>query len=247
MLIVFAILSSAAVIGAVLKAVLPQQHLSTQSKDTVDRGLGILATLAALVLGLLVASAKDSFDTKADEIQQAGANIILIDRNLRHYGEGNQDARSALQSWVRGSIQQAQLSNAAANGIASVGGNSATLEELQDKLRALTPINDAQRWIQTRVLQLSADVAGTRWLLYTQSISSIQGPFLIVLVFWLAIIFGSLGLFAPRNATVYAITFVCAFSVSSAVFLILELDSPYGGFIRVSDIPLRNALTAISQ
>jgi hypothetical protein len=72
-------------------------------------------------------------------------------------------------------------------------------------------------------------------------------PFLVVMVFWLAVIFASFGLFAPRNATVIATLFVCALSVSGAIFLILELDSPFSGLLQISDAPLRNAIAHLGQ
>ena len=72
-------------------------------------------------------------------------------------------------------------------------------------------------------------------------------PFLVVLVFWLTILFISFGLFAPPNATVIATLFVCALSVSGAIFLILELDQPFEGLIRISSAPLRNALAHLGQ
>ena len=83
------------------------------------------------------------------------------------------------------------------------------------------------------------ELAQTRWLLSEQSASSIQTPFLLVLILWLGIIFASFGLFAPRNGTVYAVIFLSALSLSTAVFLILELDQPFDGAIRISDAPLR--------
>jgi hypothetical protein len=94
---------------------------------------------------------------------------------------------------------------------------------------------------------MALDLGRTRVLLFERLGSSIPVPFLVVLVFWLAIIFASFGLFAPRNATVVATFFVCALSVSGAIFLILELDRSFEGFIQVSSAPLRVALAQISQ
>ena len=114
-------------------------------------------------------------------------------------------------------------------------------------LTALSPANDFQRSLQSRALQLSSDLAQTRWLLLAQKGSSIPVPFLVVLVTWLAVIFCSVGLFAPRNATVYAFTFVCALSVSGAIFLILEMDRPFEGLVRISNAPMQSAIILLNQ
>ena len=84
-------------------------------------------------------------------------------------------------------------------------------------------------------------------LLIEQSGSSIPLPFLVLLVLWLAVIFASLGLFAPRNGTVYAVMLVCALSASSAIFLILEMDQPFEGLLEISDAPLRNAVIQLNR
>src|SRR5262249_19292829 len=121
------------------------------------------------------------------------------------------------------------------------------IEEFQYLIRTLVPTNDVQNLLKTRLVQLSDDIAQTRWLLVEQARSSIPVPFLVVLVLWLAAISGCLSLFAPRNGTVLAVNVVCALSFASAVFLILELDAPFEGLLKVSEVPLRNALAYISR
>jgi hypothetical protein len=127
------------------------------------------------------------------------------------------------------------------------GGASPGIEEVQERLRVLVPANDAQRWLQTRGLQLSSELAQMRWLSFDQHRGSIPTPFVVALVFWLAVIFCSLGLFAPHHGTVYAVIFACALSVSSAIFLILELDRPFEGLLTISDAPLRDAIAELNQ
>jgi uncharacterized membrane protein (DUF485 family) len=248
--VVFAVVVGAASLGAFFRGVLPAHHLSDESKDAVKIGIGLIATLAALVLGLLVASAKSSFDTKSEEIKESAAKIILLDHNLRQYGPEAKEVRELVHrvaaakvnlGWVKDNLQPDSHGPA---GIPPVAGS---IEEVQQKLRALSPTSDAQRSLQARTLELSGDLAQTRWLLIEQSESSISLPFLVLLVLWLAVIFASLGLFAPRNGTVYAIIFVCALSVSSAIFLILEMDRPFEGLLRISDAPLRSAIIELNR
>jgi hypothetical protein len=245
-LIVFACVLAGAALGMVLREVLPKHHVSEESKDIIKLGTGLLATLAALVLGLLIASAKSSFDVKSDELKQSVARIILLDRSLRHYGPEANEVRDLARRLVTAKAELIWMEVDTTVG-AGLGRGAAGIEEVQDKLRALAPTNDAQRWLQTRALQISSELALTRWLVIEQSGSSIPMPFLVVLVFWLAVIFASFGLFAPRHGTVYAVIFACALSISSAIFLIVELDQPFEGMLKISDWPIRDAVAEMNR
>jgi hypothetical protein len=244
--IVFACVLGGAVLGMFMRSVLPKHHVNEDSKYIFKLGMGLLATLAALVLGLLIASAKSSYDVKEDEIKQSAAKIILLDRTLRHYGPEADQARAVLRhvaaaetdlTWMESGLQIGVRSAAASSGI----------EEVQEKLRVLVPANNAQTWLQTRGLQLSSELAQMRWLSIDQHRGSIPTPFLVALVFWLAVIFCSFGLFAPRHGTIYAVIFACALSVSSAIFLILELDRPFEGLLTISETPLREAIAELNR
>jgi Protein of unknown function (DUF4239) len=249
-LVVFAVVVGGASLGAFLRGVVPKDHMSDESKDIIKVGIGLIAMLSALVLGLLVASAKSSFDTKSEEIKESAAQIILLDRNLRRYGPEAKQVRDLIQraivskfnlSWVESNSQPE--SRAPDEDAPEVG----SIEEVQHMVRALSPTNDAQRALQSRALQLISDLSQTRWLLLEQKGSSIPIPFLVVLVLWLAVLFGTMGLLAPRNGTVYSVIFFCALSVSSAIFLILELDRPFEGLLRISDAPLRTAISQLNR
>jgi hypothetical protein len=168
-----------------------------------------------------------------------------FDRQLVHYGPETKDVRDLLRRYTALKID-AMWPDEASQPVKDAN-RWTLLEEAQDKLRALTPQNDAQRWLKERALQLSGDVAEARWLLREQSEGSIPVPFLMILVRWLIIIFTSFGLFAPRNTTAIAVLFVCSLSVAGAVFLILELAHPYGGVIRISSAPAREVLVHLNQ
>jgi len=243
--IAFACMFGGALLGMCLRAALPEHHLSTDSKDVVKLGMGLLATMAALVLSLLIASAKNSYDTQSSELTQMAANVFLLDRFMAHYGPETKEARDLLRRavaraldgmWPKDGSGPAQWDPTAARG-----------DSLYDKIQALSPRNEAQRSLRAEALRISTDLGRTRWLLFGQGGSSIPVPFLVILIFWVAVIFISFGLFTPPNATVIATLFVCALSVSGAIFLILELDRPFEGFIQMSSAPLRNALAHLGQ
>jgi hypothetical protein len=243
--IVFACVFGGALGGMFLRTVVPEHHLTKETEDAVKLGMGMVATLAALVIGLLVASAKSSFDTKDAELRHFAANLILLDRQLVHYGPEASEARDLLRRYTVFKLDSTWPSEASHPVDNSDGWM--LLEDVQDKLRALAPRDDAQRWLQARALQISSDLASTRWLLDVQRGTSIRVPFLVILVFWLTIIFTTFGVFAPHHATMIAALFVCALSVAGALFLILEMDRPFGGLIHLPSAPMREALAHLSQ
>ena len=233
-----------AVLGSFLRDVLPKEHISDESRDIVKVALGLIATLAALVLGLLVATASSALGTKVEEVQQAAAKIILIDHNLRQYGPQADEARNHLRRSVNGATRAVSSSaNAAASGLPV----ARAIEEFQHQLRILLPTNEEQRLLRTRLIQLGQEVAQTRWLLVEQGESSIRTPLLVVLIFWLTTLFAGFSLLSPRNNTVTMVAVFCALSVSSAIFLVLEMDRPFDGLFRISDEPLNNAHAVLNR
>jgi len=232
-------------LGMAIHTMLPEHHLSSDSKDVIKLGMGLIATMSALVLALLTNSAKSSYDAQRSELTQAAANIILVDRVLAHYGPETKEARDFLKLSVTGMIGRLWPDDPIAN--AKLGATTAGAELFFDKIQELKPQNDVQRSLQAAAIKMSIDIGQARLLLFEQSGRSIPMPFLVLLIFWVTIIFLSFGLFAPRNATVIATLFLCALSVSGAIFLIMELDRPFGGMIQISSAPLRNAISNIDK
>jgi len=210
-LIVLACVFGAALIGMFLRAVLPEQHLSADSKDTVRLGIGVISTMAALVLGLLVASAKNFYDAQSSELTQMSANVILLDRVLAHYGPEAKEARDLLRGAVARTLNLIWHQDHSEMVPTAAGG-----EVLYDKIQALSPKNDAQHALQAQASSMAIDLGKLRWLMFEQGSTSISLPLLWMLVFWLVIVFTSFGLFAPSNPTVIATLFLCALSVSGA-------------------------------
>src|SRR5215475_3044569 len=237
-----------ALLGMWLHKVLPQRDLDDASKDTVTLGAGLLATLAALVLGLLVSSAKSSFDAMNTGIAQAGAKVILADHMLADYGPETTNVREQLRQIVASSIDRIWPEEKGRTG------GLRAMESLDDagklfkaKLHELTPANDFQKSRLAQAVQLSDDVLQTRLLVMEGEQTHLPATFIVVLVFWLTGLFISFGLFAPSNGVVITILLICALSVSSAIFLILEMNRPLDGFIKASNAPLRKAVGLIGK
>ena len=241
-LIVLVCVFGGSLLGMFLHTILPEHHLSADSKDVIKLGMGLTATMSALVLALLTNSAKGSFDTQRNELTQMAANIILLDRILAHYGPETKDARDLLKGTVANMITRMWPEEGSAPLLEPVAA-----EAFYDKIQSLSPQNEVQRALQGQALKMSVDIGQARWLLFEQGGRSIPMPFLVLLIFWVTVIFLSFGLFAPRNATVIVTLFLCALSLSGAIYLILELDHPFGGLVQISSAPLRSALSQIDN
>jgi hypothetical protein len=232
----------------ILRAILPEKHLSSESKDLVKLGMGLIGTMTALVLGLLIASAKGSYDTQRNGLAQMSANIIMLDRVLARYGQESKEVREMLHASVADMLQRAWPQEDPTSGhTAAPSRTEGRYEGIFDKIQELKPKTEAQRALQAQALKIAGDTAQTRWLMFAQKDSSIPTPFLVVLVCWLTLILGSFSLLAPPNATVFITLLICAVAVSSAVFLVLELDRPFEGILQVSSAPLRDALGQLGR
>jgi FAD/FMN-containing dehydrogenase len=244
--IVFACVFGGAILGMLLRGALPQDHLGAESKEAVKVGMGLVATMAALVLGLLVASAKSSYDAQSTALTEMSAQIVVLDRVLAHYGPEAEDARYLLRSSAARVLESLQSKQRVKSSQLVVPSSSA--EPLVDKIQALSPKNDAQRSLQAQAFSIAMSLGQTRWLMYAQAAATpMSMTLLIVLVFWVTSLFISFGLYAPRNATVIATLFISALSVSGAILVILEMYAPYTGLIRISSAPLRAAIGHLGQ
>jgi len=243
--IVFGCVFCGALVGMFLRPRLPEPHLSTETKDVVKLAIAFIATMSALVVSLLISSAKTAYDTRSREVLQTSVNIVAVDRVLAHYGPEAQDARTLLRNSVQTALERVWPSDGSRP--AKLDPKISPAEALYDKIIELTPQTDAQRGFKAQALNMTAELGRLRMLLLVQESSSIPTAFLVVLVFWLTIIFCSFGLFAPGNITVVGVFLVCSLSVAGAIFLIIELDRSYEGLIQISSAPLRQALAQLGQ
>jgi hypothetical protein len=249
-MIVFGCTFGGALLAMWLRTTLPEHHLDKDSRDTVKTSIGLIATMTALVLGLVTASAKTSFDAVDTAVKQTAAELLALDRVLARYGSETGKIRKRLQDtigaridivWPQRSFKPGSLETLAA------GAWLVETERFADAIQGMKPQHDSQRALQKRALDLTEALLQARWLVTDETEASIPVPFLVVLLCWLTIIFASFGLVAPRNVTVVTVLFVCALSVGSALFLILEMDGPFDGLLKVSPAPLRYALEHLNR
>ncbi len=236
-----------ALLGLFLGTRLPEHHLSDDSKNTVKLGAGLVATMAALVLGLLVGSAKNSFDAMDNGITEIGAKTIMLDRALADYGLETKELREMLRGTLMSVMEDIWPEEKTTPARLEIVEQSAQMGGIQRAIRGLAPLNDTQRQLQSQALQISGDLARVRWHMFEQRTKSLPTTLLVVVVFWLAMLFASFGLFAPRNATVVTVLSLAALSVAGALFIILEMNSTLDGIIKVSSAPLHKALDLLGK
>lgn len=228
--------------GMFVRVRLPEQHFSSDTKDTVKLAMGLVATMAALLLSLLVSSAKDSYDTVRDEVIQMASNLTFLDRVLGLYGRETDGIRAEFSGEMERAIPAIWSS---AHGDAAPDARKG--DGIYIAIQSLAPTNDVQRALKDQAVDQALELGKLRTLLRTQATSSVSLPLLVVVVCWLVIIFFSFSIFAPPNRTATLALVVSTFAVAGAMFLILEMDRPFTGLIRISEEPMLKALRDINK
>src|SRR5262249_5111894 len=201
--------------------------------------MAIVGTLSALVLGLMISTANSSFSARSDEVATIAVDLIRIHRMMERYGPESDDLPAQLRTYASGKMQDRLPTSGEPT--QNLEGTVWMMETTQDAILALVPTDDRQRWLRSQTLTLTDSLLRARWLLAEHSGASIPLPFLILLIFWLTLVFASFGLFAPRNATAIAVLCLCSLAVSGGITIIMELDSPLSGLVRISAEPMRQA------
>ena len=238
-----AILIGGALAGSLLRHLLPEHHLDVHAKDIVRLGCALIATIAGLVLGLLINSAKNNLETQRSEIRLLTANVIVLDHLLEQYGAETLPIRKKLRSSVNEAVDRIWADGTASKMPFKATAAGASAEQA---IRSLIPATDSQRLYQSEAIQTLDAILKARALLFEQSNAHMPTPFLMVLVFWLFILFMSFSLFSPLNPTALGAIVVIALSASAAVFLILEMYEPFRGVMQISSEPLRQALQPLA-
>jgi hypothetical protein len=245
-LVILACIVTGVLGGWVLAGLLPPDHLTSDGRDTIKVSIAMVATISALVLGLLTAGSKSALDGKQEEVRAMASDLLRLDRMLAMIGPDTMQIRDDLKSALGQRIAAVWPAEAGGIRLSAVQEGSG-VEGVLRELLALHPEGSAESWLQSRALDLASDIDARRWTLVAESSSAIQWPFVILVAFWLTIVFTSFALFAPRNASVAVAMLVAAISVAGAFYLILEMDQPYSGLIRVESQPLLDTYAALGR
>jgi hypothetical protein len=241
-IIAFASIFGSSLLGMRLNKVVPDQHLNPETKEVVRLGMGLIATMTALLLGLLVATAKGSYDTQRNDVILIAGRIAFLDRTLSIYGPEATATRQVLRRAVESAIPRMWPDKAGRMDPALPEG-----KELYASIESLAPKDDFQKSLKARALETVVELGKTRMLLAAREEPSVVTPLLIAVIVWLSIIFLSFALFAPSNKIIVITMLIVALSVSSAIFLIVELDGPFDGVLQISSAPMRNLVDQVGH
>ncbi len=244
-LLVCGCLLAAVLLGLCLRRRLPDHHLSADSRDAVKLAMGLVATMTALVLGLLVSSAKGTFDTERGEVLQMAAKGAFLDRVLALYGPDAAQIRTQFHAALADAVKRMWPDEAQTP--AQWGPNSQAGDAFYTAIQSLTPRDDPQRSLKAQAAAVAVELGQLQTLLMAQSASSVSKPLMTAMLCWLVVIFLGFSLLAPPNATTAVALLAAVFSVAVAVFLIVELDQPMSGFIRISSEPMFNVLNQFAK
>ena len=244
-LLSFASIVAGIFLGMTLRVRIPAPRLGHDTREVIRLGAGLLATLAAVVISLMIASAKSSYDIQDAHFRQLTAHLVETDQLLAQYGPEATPVRKLMRSSVPAAMDRIWNEKATALQNTAFTVNSLA-EQLYAAIEALSPVNDAQRSLKLRIVQASDDIARTRLLIFADGDKPILTPFLLILIVWLTVIFASFGMFVEPGAVAWAALLVFALSVSSALFLVADLSQPFAGLMQISNEQLRHTLVPLN-
>jgi hypothetical protein len=244
--VVLAIIFGGSMLGMFLGKVLPDPHMGTESRDAIRAIMAMLGTLSAVVLGLLTGSSISSLAEKEGELRSAGVQFIMLDRTLLEYGPETAPIRALAKDLLAQRIDQIWPEEGGSVSLTALS-SGAGINLVQRDLFELSPRTERQQWLRSNALETTNTIAQSRWTTVEQIGSRFPWAFFVVVVAWLAVIFASFGLFAPRNASVIAALLVAAIALAGPIFMMLEMDQPYGGLVKIPSTSLRVALDQMGR
>jgi len=260
-LLVFLILLGSAAVGLFVRPLLAERHRAIETVDLVRLVVTMLFTFAALVLGLLTTSVKASFDTVANHFRGYAVDIIDLGRTLKEYGPEAEPARVLLRRYTALAITTTWTDEPPPPGVEVPTGlphlgpdgdlESRPLGDLLDMIervvRRLDVPDPMHQTLAADCLEHFRHLIQDRWILIEDAHSSIGLPFFIVMTFWLVMVFACFGLSAPRNVLVCTVIGLGALSTASAVYVILDFDTPFTGGLTIPSQPMRDALDYLNR
>lgn len=245
--VVFACTMVGMLAGMWLRNRLPRRHLDNDTQSSVKEVNGLIATMTALILGLVTASAQDTFMKVGAAVEHTAADIVSLDRLLARFGPGTAEIRDTLRGAVAQRVERIWPTEAGEAATRFGPDPSQEFERIGTMIASLEAHSANQQWLRSQALEATEALLAERWSIFAGQGPAIPNAFLVIITFWLTAAFAGYTLFSPRNGTMTGILVVSAFSVACVIFLILELGSPFDGRIAVSGDSMRFALAHLGQ
>ncbi len=226
-------------ISIVVSARLPARHRDDDTNNVVRLAANIFVVASSLVLGLLINSAKNTYEAVDRNVHAFATDLVLLDRSLRHVDPEALGVREKLATYVH----QAVAGTWPASGAPVLEDSVAErlLDEVGNALSTIRPADPGRVELWRRAEINYQNVVKRRWVLIEESEGTIPKAFIVMLVTWLVLIFASYGFRAPRNAVVVTTLVVAAFLIAGSIYLVLDMDVPFSGPIQISPAPLQRA------
>lgn len=242
--IAFVLIVAGTLVGTFVRARMPEHHLTGDSKEVIRLATALVATLTGLVLALMFAATRTSFEQTSAGVSRLAVSFTELDEVLEDYGPAAAAIRKQLRADIQPLMDSIWQEDAVAAGRPPASRRSHATSATA-MIRELQPATPAQASLQARALQIVHDISQTRLVLLAQPPDSVSTPFIVVVVLWLMFIFTTFAMSSKPNATLTVVLCICILSASGALYLILELGLPFGGLMQVSNANLREALTPI--
>jgi Protein of unknown function (DUF4239) len=244
-LTIFASIFGAALLGMAIRRKVPDEHLGSDAKDVIRLVTGITATTSALVLGMLVSNAKTYYDSWNAQVAEIASEVVTIDRLLADYGPDTDEIRIEFRNLVHGFVERTWPGH---DPLPVALKPRDTGETLMHQVELLTPKDALQTVEKNQVVPMITSLRQAQWRMFARSQqTTMPVPLLVIVVSWQAVIFVSMALFAPRNATIFVTFALGALTISTAVLLILDMYSPFRGILTISSAPITDALSQMQH
>ncbi|MCX7306525.1 MAG: hypothetical protein NTZ72_00635 [Afipia sp.] len=241
-----------AMLGMRISRRLPEHHLSAEAKATVSVSIAVVGTMTALVIGFLISNASTAFTARNATVSLLSSNIGQLDALLRRYGPETEPIREELRRFTAMKFEDLFVDDPEGKHKVENPATDKVFDGVEDRIVTLKLADDRQKWLSGEALRVAARIREARSLIVQQNVHYLPLPFVVVVVLWLIVVYGSFGLCAPRSATTVVALFLSVFAVAMAFKLLLDLDNPFDRGIRLTPIrispePLRHILERIRQ
>ena len=245
-IVAWALVFAAAMVGMWIGRRLPEGHRTEDSRNVVAISMGMVSTLTALVLGLLLSVANTSFRENQEQVMSTSSDLIRMEHLLRLYGPEADESRGLLQAYAHAMMDDVFPPEGRPRNVE----NEATLDlaaKAENRAALLVPGNDTQRWLQPHILDVSDKIIQEHFALVKQGLDAIPNALMMLMLLWLILLFASFGLFAPRHLTCIIVLLLSSGAASGAVLLIIELETPNYGFVHLTPEPLLHAIATMDK
>ncbi|QFY61431.1 DUF4239 domain-containing protein [Rhizobium grahamii] len=240
---IFALLLTASIGTMLTYSKLPVHHRQDETNTVVRLVANIFVVMTSLVFGLMINSSKNTFAQIDSDVHSFATQIILLDRTLRTYGIEATETRARLQTYVEKAL--ANPAPAQDPLVKSDRTSELALNAVGDSLSLIVPKDPGHAALWSDARQQYQKIVEQRWIIVEQSEGVIPRPLITMLVAWLTLIFASFGYRAPRNIIVVLMFLISALLISLSIFVVLDMDIPFTGWIQIADTPLRRALAEL--